>query len=83
MIRFLENAVCNSAELDEDTLQQVAETTGGKYFRATDAESLAQIYTAIEQLEKSQLQVQQYKEYVELFLPWLTRRSVCCVLKLC
>ncbi|MDY0096694.1 MAG: VWA domain-containing protein [Candidatus Vecturithrix sp.] len=58
------------AELDEDTLQQVAETTGGKYFRATDAESLAQIYTAIEQLEKSQLQVQQYKEYVELF-PYL------------
>lgn len=58
------------ADLDEETLQKVAKMTGGKYFRATDAESLANIYTEIEQLEKSQIDVKQYKEYVELF-PYL------------
>jgi Ca-activated chloride channel family protein len=58
------------ADLDEETLQKVAELTGGQYFRATDEQSLASIYAEIEQLEKSQLDVKQYKEYVELF-PYL------------
>ena len=55
------------AELDEKTLKQMAEMTGGAYFRATDEKSLAQIYDQIEQLEKSKIGVKQYKEYVELF----------------
>lgn len=55
------------ADLDEDTLTNVAEITGGKYFRATDEKSLAGIYDEIEQLEKSKIDVKQYKEYVELF----------------
>ena len=57
-------------EIDEETLQKVANLTGGKYFRATDEKSLANIYKEIEQLEKSKLEVQQYKDYVELF-PYL------------
>jgi len=57
-------------DLDEETLQKVAATTDGKYFRATDEKKLASIYEEIEQLEKSQLDVKQYKEYVELF-PYL------------
>ena len=55
------------ADLDEKTLREVAEMTGGKYFRATDEKSLANIYEEIEQLEKSKIDVKQYKEYVELF----------------
>jgi Ca-activated chloride channel homolog len=55
------------ADLDEETLQKVAELTGGKYFRATDEKSLAGIYDEIEQLEKTKIDVKQYKEYVELF----------------
>ncbi|MCP4404877.1 MAG: VWA domain-containing protein [bacterium] len=55
------------AELDEKTLREVAEMTDGKYFRATDEKSLANIYEEIEQLEKSKIGVKQYKEYVELF----------------
>ncbi len=58
------------AELDEETLQEVAEITGGAYFRATDKASLARIYDEIEQLEKSHIDVKHYKEYVELF-PYL------------
>lgn len=58
------------AELDEETLQEVANITGGKYFRATDEKSLASIYEEIDQLEKSKIDVKQYKEYIELF-PYL------------
>jgi len=58
------------ADLDETTLKEVAEMTDGKYFRATDEQSLANIYKEIEQLEKSKIDVKQYKEYVELF-PYL------------
>jgi Ca-activated chloride channel family protein len=42
-------------EIDEPTLVQVAETTGGKYFRATDAKSLRSIYNEIEELEKRKM----------------------------
>jgi Ca-activated chloride channel family protein len=55
------------AELDEDMLQKVANLTGGKYFRATDEKSLASIYKEIDQLEKSKIDVKQYKDYIELF----------------
>jgi Ca-activated chloride channel family protein len=41
-----------SADLDEDTLKQMAEMTGGRYFRATDTETLGSIYKTIDQLEK-------------------------------
>jgi Ca-activated chloride channel family protein len=58
------------ADLDEETLQEVADLTGGKYFRATDEESLSSIYDEIEQLEKTKIDVKQYKDYVELF-PYL------------
>jgi len=54
-------------EIDEDTLRKVAETTGGKYFRATDTESLRRIYSEIDQLEKSKIEETGYKEYKELF----------------
>ena len=42
-------------EIDEQTLVQVAQTTGGKYFRATDAKSLRSIYNEIEELEKRKM----------------------------
>ena len=51
--------------IDEQTLTKVAELSGGKYFRATDTESLGQIYKAIDELEKSQLEEKQYVDYRE------------------
>ncbi len=42
--------------IDEDTLTQMAETTGGAYFRATDTESLAGVYARIDELEKVKLE---------------------------
>ena len=45
-----------SAEIDEATLQAVAATTGGRYFRATDVEALREIYGAIGDMEQTQIE---------------------------
>lgn len=54
-------------DLDEETLQKMAAVTAGKYFRATDTESLRQIYKEIDALEKTALEEHGYFEYEELF----------------
>ena len=54
-------------DVDEPTLREVAETTGGRYFRATDRESLAQIYSEIDALETTEIEVQNFTSYGELF----------------
>jgi Ca-activated chloride channel homolog len=54
-------------DLDEEMLQQAAAITGGKYFRATDTESLRQIYKEIDSLEKTEIEEYGYREYKELF----------------
>ena len=41
-------------DIDEETLQEIARTTGGEYFRATDTTALEQIYERIDALEKTQ-----------------------------
>jgi Ca-activated chloride channel family protein len=55
---------------DEDTLQQISEMTGGKYYRADNAEKFQQIYTDIDKLEKTEAVINKYTEFKELF-PWL------------
>lgn len=60
-------------KIDEPVLQEIAQTTGGKYFRATSNESLQEIYDEINQLEKSDLKTTKlynYKEYFRTFL-WI------------
>jgi Ca-activated chloride channel homolog len=52
--------------IDEDTLTKIAEKTGGKYFRATDTDSLAAIYHEIDQLEKTSLEARHFVDYREL-----------------
>ena len=54
-------------EIDEKTLGNIAEATGGRYFRATDKQSLRDIYNEIDKLERTKLNVQQYQEYEELY----------------
>ncbi len=52
--------------IDEETLQRIAETTGALYFRATDTAGLRQIYGQIDQMEKSEVEVQVFVRYREL-----------------
>ncbi len=56
-------------EIDEDVLQEIAGMTGGKYFRATDNESLNKIYAEIDTLEKSKISVQEYSRKREEHMP--------------
>ena len=54
-------------DLDEDTLKKIADTTHAQFFRATDTESLRNIYKSIDQLEKTKIEQTGYKQYQELF----------------
>ncbi|MDD2635899.1 MAG: VWA domain-containing protein [Bacteroidales bacterium] len=54
-------------KIDEQVLKQIAESTGGKYFRATDNQSLRDIYAEIDGLEKTQLEVRMYSQPKEEF----------------
>lgn len=56
--------------IDEKTLKEVAEKTGGKYFRATGNEKLKEIYKEIDELEKTELASIKYNSKTELFLPF-------------
>ena len=53
------------SEVDEATLRQVAEGTGGRYFRATSAELLAQVYREIGALEPSRVEMRSYTRWAE------------------
>ena len=54
-------------EIDEELLKQIAGQTGGKYFRATSNQKLQEIYSEIDQLEKSKIEVTSVKRYAEQF----------------
>ncbi len=58
------------SEIDEETLRQVADLTGGQYFRAEDTQGLRAIYDAIDRLEKSKVEIQVFNQYTEL-MGWL------------
>lgn len=57
-------------EIDENILKQIAATTGGKYFRATNNRKLAQIYDEIDRLEKTRTEVTSYRHAKELYFGW-------------
>lgn len=56
-------------EIDEELLREVAESTGGKYFRATNNEKLEEIYEEIDALEKTEIEEFRYYNYQEKFRP--------------
>jgi Ca-activated chloride channel homolog len=63
---FGEQVVMVESQLDEETLQQIAEITGGRFFRAYDTQELAQVYDEINQLEKSKIEIQRFDRTQEL-----------------
>ena len=68
------------SEFDEATLRNIANTTGGEYFRATDNSSLKRIYAQIDQLEKSKIRVREYSKRTENYAPFLTAALLCLLL---
>ena len=57
--------------IDEELLQRIASTTGGQYFRATDNQSLKEIYALIDAMEKSEIEGYQFYRYSEHFYRWV------------
>lgn len=57
-------------KIDEVTLQKIASTTDGKYFRATNNNKLAEIYQEIDKLEKSKIDVKEYSKKQEEYLKY-------------
>jgi Ca-activated chloride channel family protein len=54
-------------EIDEALMKDIAEQTGGKYFRATNEKSLATIYDEISGMEKTEVKVREYVNYNDLY----------------
>lgn len=71
-----------SSEFDETTLRDIAQMTGGEYFRATDNNSLRAIYQQIDQLEKTKIRVREYSKRTEHFVPFLVAALACLLLEL-
>lgn len=53
--------------VDEASLQEIANTTGGKFYRATNREELENIYNTIDKLEKTEIKAKEFMRYTELF----------------
>jgi Ca-activated chloride channel homolog len=59
------------SSVNVDLLTQMAEETGGKFYRVMDGEALKKVFADIDKLEKTKIDVDRYVKYVELFQSWL------------
>jgi len=64
---------------DEETLQQISQMTGGRYYRADNADKFQEIYDEIDKLEKTEAVINKYTEYKELF-PWFVAAGLALLL---
>lgn len=69
-------------EIDETVLKQIAGTTDGSYFRATNKEKLKEIYSEIDKLEKTKLNVRQYNKRYEHYMPFAIAAFLCLLMEL-
>ena len=67
--------------IDEDLLKRVAESTGGRYFRATDNTKLSEIYSEINRMEKVRTTVDSFPVYKELFGKYALWALICLLLE--
>ena len=69
-------------EIDEKLLSEIAESTGGRYFRATDNTKLAEIYSEINKMEKARTTVDSFPIYKELFVKYALLALLAFILEL-
>ncbi len=69
-------------EIDENLLRHIAETTGGKYFRATDNTKLAEIYGEINKMEKAKTTIDSFPIYKELYTGYAVAALLCLLLEM-
>ena len=58
-------------EIDEDMLRKIAKDTGGEYFRATDKDALIDVYETINQLERTEIETNDFVNYIELYVTFV------------
>ena len=68
-------------EIDEALLKEIAQVTGGKYFRATNNKKLEEIYNEIDQLEKTEIEEFKFYNYDEKYRPFLLLAGVLLMLE--
>jgi Ca-activated chloride channel family protein len=68
-------------DIDDATMTQISEMTGGKYFRATDRESLEKTYKEIDLLEKTIISEKNFSNKSEHFLPFAVASAICLLLE--
>jgi len=69
-------------QIDEDLLQKIAEMTGGQYFRAENNKKLQEIYSEIDKLEKSKIDVHDFRQKYEMYLPLAVAALIIFVLEI-
>ena len=69
------------SEVDEATLQEISKITDGIYFRAKDLSQLRRIYEEIDRMEKTEVAVESFTRYRELFAPFLVLALVCLIVE--
>ncbi len=68
--------------VDEKALQSIAKQTGGKYFRANNTKELQDIYSEIDELEKTEVETYTFTKYHELFFSWLLAGALLLLIEL-
>jgi Ca-activated chloride channel family protein len=69
-------------EIDENLLKEIADVTGGRYFRATDNTKLSEIYSEINKMEKARTTIDSFPVYKELFGKYALAALICLLLEL-
>ncbi|HEV8267860.1 MAG TPA: VWA domain-containing protein [Thermoanaerobaculia bacterium] len=76
--RVVERRVTANVDIDEPLLQRIADATGGRFFRVTDAQGLAETFSTIDKLEKSEIKTTTYTRFREVF-PVATLPAAACL----
>ncbi len=68
-------------EIDEKIMQQISETTDGRYFRATNNNKLKEIYGEIDKMEKTKVEVTEFRRYTELYFKFALAAALCFIVE--
>jgi len=69
-------------QIDEDVLRKISAETDAKYFRATQHNKLRSIYAEIDKMEKTKIEVTEFRRHSEEYLPWALMAGLLFVLEL-
>lgn len=78
--RIVEKRVSANVDVDEKLLQKIATETGGRFFRATDAQGLSDTFEAIDKLEKTEIKTTTFTRFREVFASVATPAALCLAL---